>query len=123
MRKLTKDECLAAIRDGDFGGGLAGAAPAVAIVLTQSWCPQWAWMRSYLSAIPQDGSMEILWVEYDREDFFEDFMRFKESSFGNDQVPYVRYYRGGALAAESNFIDKGGFLRLLSGSNKTSEAV
>jgi hypothetical protein len=122
MRKLTKDECLAAMKDGEFAPGLTGTAPTVAIVLTQSWCSQWSWMRSYLSALPSDASRDILWIEYDREDFFEDFMRFKEGTFGNDQVPYVRYYRGGALVAESNFIDQGGFLRLLSGGNRPSEA-
>jgi hypothetical protein len=113
MRKLSKDECLALLKDGEFPPGVVGAAEAVAIVLTQSWCPQWAWMKSYLAELPPDAGREVLWVEYDREDFFESFMNFKEGSFGNDQVPYIRYYRGGKLVAESNYIDKGGFLRLL----------
>jgi hypothetical protein len=115
MRKLTKDECFGLLKDGEFAPSLVGAAGAVAVVLTQSWCPQWAWMRSYLAELPPDADREIFWVEYDLEDFFGPFMKFKESSFRNDQVPYVRYYRSGKLAAESNFIDKGGFLRLLSG--------
>lgn len=115
MRKLTQDECLSAIADGEFALGLRQAATSVAIVLTQSWCPQWAWMRSYLEALGPDPSREILWVEYDLEGFFEDFIKFKEESFKNDQVPYVRYYRGGELVAESNYIDQGGFLRRLSG--------
>jgi hypothetical protein len=115
MRKLSRDECLAAVKNGEFAPALRSAAAAVAIVLTQSWCPQWAWMRSYLEALPPDPSRETFWVEYDREDFFEDFMKFKEEVFKNDQVPYARYYHGGLLVAESNFIDQGGFLRLLSG--------
>jgi hypothetical protein len=123
MRKLTKDECLALLENGEFAPSLTGSAETVAIVLTQSWCPQWAWMRSYIVALPPDARREILWIEYDREDFFEPFVRFKESAFGNDQVPYVRYYRGGSFAAESNYIDQGGFLRLLSGRNRPSEAV
>jgi hypothetical protein len=115
VRKLSGEECLAAIEAGDFGPGVVDAAEAVALVLTQSWCPQWAWMRSYLEALPASEGEEILWVEYDLEGFFEPFMRFKEGVLVNDQVPYVRYYRGGALVAESNFIDKGGFLRRLHG--------
>jgi hypothetical protein len=114
MRKLTKSECLALMVDREFAPSLTGAAEAVAIVLTQSWCPQWSWMRTYLAELPADAGREIYWVEYDLEDFFESFMNFKEGSFGNDQVPYVRYYRGGKFVAESNYIDKGGFLRLLS---------
>jgi hypothetical protein len=115
MRKLTKGECLSLVNTGEFGSEIIAAALSVAVVLTQSWCPQWTWMRSYLSVFPADPSREIYWVEYDLEDFFEPLMRFKEDVFGNDQVPYVRYYRGGKLAAESNYIDQGGFLRLLSG--------
>jgi hypothetical protein len=115
MRKLGAEDCLDAMRAGEFGEKLTHASDAVAIVLTQSWCPQWAWMRSYLAALPGDASREVFWVEYDQEDFFEPFMNFKEATFGNDQVPYVRYYRGGKLAAESNYIDQGGFLRHLSG--------
>jgi hypothetical protein len=115
MRKLSRDECLTAVEGGEFATSLRSAAASVAIVLTQSWCPQWAWMRSYLEALPPHPSREILWVEYDREDFFEPFMKFKEKVFKNDQVPYVRYYREGILVSESNFIDQGGFLRLLSG--------
>jgi hypothetical protein len=115
MRKLTKEECLGLVREGEFAEGVLKAADTVAVVLTQSWCPQWAWMRSYLAELPPDAGREVFWVEYDREDFFEPIMEFKERVLGNDQVPYVRYYRGGKPAAESNYIDKGGFLRLLEG--------
>ncbi len=115
MKKLSMEDCLEAIREGEFGTGVIAAADAVAVVLTQSWCPQWEWMRSYLDAMTTDGKAEVFWIEYDREDFFESFMEFKESGFGNDQVPYVRYYRGGRLVAESNYIDSGGFARRLQG--------
>lgn len=115
MRKLTAEACLALIKSGEFDASVVGAAESVAVVLTQSWCPQWGWMRSYLSSLPADAGKEVFWVEYDKEDFFEPLMSFKEGVFGNDQVPYVRYYRGGKLAAESNYIDEGGFLRRLDG--------
>ena len=115
MKRLSEADCLEAIRSGDFSSSVTGAPENVAVVLTQSWCPQWSWMRSYLGAMPALEGAEIFWVEYDLEDFFEPFMEFKETSFRNDQVPYVRYYREGKLAAESNYIDSGGFLRYLRG--------
>ncbi|MGA2545655.1 MAG: hypothetical protein ABSF43_03860 [Rectinemataceae bacterium] len=115
MKRLTTENCLALLKEGEFGSSITGAAESVAVVLTQSWCPQWGWMRAYLSSLPPDEGREVFWVEYDLENFFEPFMKFKETVFGNDQVPYVRYYRGGKLAAESNFIDRGGFLRRLQG--------
>jgi len=116
MKKLTKDECMAAVRDGDFPATVLGTAANVAVVMTQSWCPQWSWMRAYLERLPADPEREVFWVEYDREDFFESFMAFKEETFGNRSVPYVRYYRDGALVRSSNFIDEKGFSRILGGS-------
>src|SRR5512145_120253 len=110
MTKLTAEQCLRLMESGEPGPELLGAAPAVALVLTQSWCPQWAWMRSYLEALPEDPARAIYWVEYDREEFFAPFMAFKEERFGNREIPYVRYYREGKLLRESNFIDKSGFL-------------
>jgi hypothetical protein len=114
MTKLTARQCTEAMAAREFGPELRTAAPAVAIVLTQSWCPQWGWMRSYLETLPADPDLAVFWVEYDLEDFFEPFMAFKEEVFGNREVPYVRYYREGKLLRESNFIDKGGFLRIVS---------
>ena len=115
MRKLSREDCLGMMERGELGLSVLGAAERVAVVLTQSWCPQWAWMRSYLEAMPPDPAREVFWVEYDLEDFFEPFRRFKEEVLGNGEVPYVRYYRKGELVAQSNFIDAGGFARRLEG--------
>ncbi|MGO8692259.1 MAG: hypothetical protein ACLQMF_01185 [Rectinemataceae bacterium] len=112
MIKLNREECMAAIEKGDFGPGIVGAAPSVAVVLTQSWCPQWGWMRRYLESMPVRSGFEIFWLEYDNEDFYETFLAFKEDVFGNREVPYVRYYRDSRFSKESNFIDQRGFLRL-----------
>jgi hypothetical protein len=113
MRKLSESDCRACIEAGDFPAGVIGAAESVAVVMTQSWCSQWAWMRSYLEAEADGGDLAVFWVEYDQEGFFEPFLAFKENVFGNREVPYVRYYRGGSLAAQSNFVDRGRFLTLL----------
>lgn len=113
VRKLTQDECRYAIENGEFSSELLRTADRIAIVLTQSWCPQWLWMRSYLNAVTSKGDIAIFWLEYDREAFFEEFLAFKENTLGNREVPYVRYYLGGRLSRESNYVDKGGFLARL----------
>jgi len=115
IRKLTAEECVAAIAAGDFPPAMTASAPSVALVLTQSWCPQWTWMRTYLDDLASDADTAIYWVEYDKEAFFEDFLGLKEGRFGNRQIPYVRYYRNGKLVRESNYIDRSGFLRYLKG--------
>ncbi len=113
--KLTETECRDAVSNGDFAESIRAGAPSVAIVLTQSWCPQWRFMQSYLAdAEAHSGERtKIYYVEYDRESFYRDFMTFKEDVFENREIPYVRYYRGGKLHAESNYISKQGFLSKL----------
>lgn len=113
LRKLTESECLSAEKQGEFRPELLASSSHVAIVLTQGWCPQWAWMRSYLDEIASLPDVDIYWVEYDREPFYQSFMNFKETVLGNNQIPYVRYYRDGALTTQSNFLDRRGFRRLL----------
>jgi hypothetical protein len=113
MRKLKEVDCRACMEAGEFSADIVGAAESVAVVLTQSWCPQWTRMRAYLESAVEGPGFVAFWVEYDREAFFGPFMRFKEESFGNREVPYVRYYRGGSLVAQSNFVDRDRFLSLL----------
>ena len=113
--KLTESDCRSAVDSGDFSETLRASAPSVAVVLTQSWCPQWLFMRSYLAdAEKQAGDrIAVYYVEYDREPFYHDFMTFKEDVFRNREIPYVRYYRDGKLCSESNYISKQGFLSKL----------
>ncbi len=110
---LTEAQCRAAMASGEFDEAVRSAAPAVAVVLTQSWCPQWRWLAGYLPRVETLPGVAVFSLEYDRVPWFEDFMTFKEERFGNREVPYVRYYRQGRLVKESNFIDEGGFKRNL----------
>jgi hypothetical protein len=111
IRKLTEQECRDAMKNGAFGP-LPGAA---ALILTQSWCPQWKAMKSYLEEAERDGKLpaDIRYIEYNLEPFFEEFMRFKEDTYNNREIPYVRYYRNGAFADESNYVSREGFLHRL----------
>ncbi len=115
LRNLTEAECLSAIQRGEFDPAVLSEALFTALVLTQSWCPQWMMMRSWLGAAAADPEIAVMFVEYDREPYFDDFMAFKEDVLGNREVPYVRYYRKGAFARDSNYIDRKGFLTFLRG--------
>ncbi|GAB1482325.1 hypothetical protein MASR2M78_11400 [Treponema sp.] len=111
LTKLTESDCRTAMAEGDFSPELRNTAKYVALVLTQSWCPQWRFMSLYLNSIITEGKgeIEIRYIEYDREAFFEEFLAFKEDHFQNRDVPYVRYYREGQLVDQSNFLSKQGF--------------
>ncbi len=110
MIKLTQEQCLDCVKNGEFNKEILTSAKNVAIVLTQSWCPQWIRMRSFLETMSDSEESNIYFLEYDRESFFRNFMRFKEDVFGNDQVPYLRYYHGGVFGGSGNYASRGEFL-------------
>jgi hypothetical protein len=111
--KLSADQCALAMRDGEFGIDVRGAANLVAVILTQGWCPQWPMMLHWLDKALEESGAKAFYVEYDAEPFFEQFMTWKEDVLGNRSVPYVRYYRGGSLVAESNYVSKDVFIAKL----------
>ena len=122
IRKLTEAECQTAMETGDFDASLV-AGRAAAVILTQSWCPQWNSMKAYLpkaeealGQAPED--VKIFYVEYDIENWEklenEAFMVFKENTFNNREIPYVRYYRNGVFSRDSNYISLDGFKSRLS---------
>ncbi len=101
MKLIMKDQALDAITNGEFGNDIIGTSEKVAVILTQSWCPQWYAMKLFAADF---SGAEIYFLEYDRTNFFDEFRRFKEQVLGNDQIPYVRYYSDGVLIAESNYV-------------------
>jgi len=111
--RLSAEQCATAMRDGDFDLGVRGAGESVAVILTQGWCPQWPMMLHWLDKALEDSGAKAFYVEYDAEPFFEPFMTWKEDVLGNRSVPYVRYYRGGSLVAESNYVSKDAFVAKL----------
>lgn len=113
IRELTEDECREAMEKGDFNASLV-SGPAAAIILTQSWCPQWAAMKAYLGDIEKAApNLNIYYVEYDIAAWnrLENhaFMAFKENSCNNREIPYVRYYLKGGFSRDSNFVSAEGF--------------
>lgn len=124
IRKITEAEARYAMAHGEFAESIHKSAPSVAVILTQSWCPQWRFMKAYLPQVDaylnedarakgNDESTHIYYLEYDIEDWYEEFLPFKENTFKNWEVPYVRYYREGRLTGESNFIADKGFISAL----------
>jgi hypothetical protein len=122
IRKLTEDECRYAIANGDFAESLVKGKVAV-IILTQSWCPQWTAVSSYLKEAEKRAAekigtdINIYTIEYDIAEWqqlgHEDFMTFKEDTFKNREIPYIRYYRDGVFSGDSNYLSLDGFLSKL----------
>ncbi len=111
--ELTREQAEFAMREGEFDQGVRAASPLVAVVLTQDWCGQWAAMDGYLAEMSgrnPELELTVFLLEYNRVDYFQDFLRFKERVLGNAVIPYVRYYRDGRLTGQSNYVSERQFL-------------
>ena len=117
MRILTEAECRAAMEKGSFElqkNAGAKVSEKTALILTQSWCPQWKAMKNYLpEAEKRLPGLEILYIEYDQPPWFEEFMSFKENTYNNLEIPFVLYYNEGNCTGSSNYVSLEGFLHRL----------
>lgn len=103
IKEISKEQALFCVKQSEFGDEILLSAQNVAVILTQSWCPQWLAMKDFLGEIT---GCDIYALEYDRTDYFDLFRQFKEDAFANDQVPYIRYYRNGRLIHVSNYVSE-----------------
>jgi hypothetical protein len=108
MKAVSRAQALACTEKREFESDILGAGQCVVVILTQSWCPQWQAMKPYLEKITGPA---IYFLEYDLTDYSDRFRRFKETVFGNDQIPYIRYYRDGQLVGVSNAVSEDEFLK------------
>jgi len=109
--ELTGEQIAFAIENREFGDDVLLSNRCVAVVLSQSWCPQWMMVSRWLDKLPDEADIDIYISVYDRKDYYQEFMHFKETVFDNREVPYIRYYRDGKLFKETNYTSKDFFLK------------
>ncbi|TVR01351.1 MAG: hypothetical protein EA403_10590 [Spirochaetaceae bacterium] len=122
---ISDEQAQHAIDEGEFGPEIISAAPCVAVVLTQSWCPQWIVMERWLRGLERDGKpaeFDLCVAEYvyDKSPISGAFRRFKEGVYRNGQIPYVRYYHDGRLISQSNYVGSRDFLAIFADATKGS---
>jgi hypothetical protein len=105
---LTEEQILYVIENGEFGEDVLSNGNVV-VIMTQDWCPQWTHMQSWIYDLAADDTVDIYELIYNKINNFSDFVYFKENSFGNHEIPYLRYYRNGKLINETNYINMTGF--------------
>ncbi len=114
-RSLTRQQAEHAMEHGEFDADVICAAANVAVVLSQDWCAQYSALSGSLDDLaarpdPTHPSVTVFELLYNRVDYFEAFKRFKETTWRNRAIPYVRYYRHGRLVGESNYVSAERFL-------------
>ena len=112
--KITEEQAAKIMAAGEIPPEMSSISSRVAVVLTQSWCPQWGAMDAYLSQMhdassPETADLTVFSLCYDLLPFSGDFTRFKETRFSNNQIPFVLYYRDGELKNTSNYVSVAGF--------------
>ncbi len=113
--EITEAQARQAMAEDEFGEDVRASSPMTAVILTQGWCPQWVMMNGWLKSAGRkdtdDGlELDVHILVYDRVPYSGEFTRFKEQVFGNNQIPYVRYYKNGTLIDETNYLSKKHFL-------------
>ena len=109
IKSLTENQALDCIKQGEFGKEVTASNGRVALVFTQSWCPQWASLQRMIEQL-DEKNLDVWLFVYDQSNIFQKFMAFKENVFGNDQIPYVRYYIAGKHVGSSNYVARQAFL-------------
>ncbi|HME52348.1 MAG TPA: hypothetical protein VKM55_09035 [Candidatus Lokiarchaeia archaeon] len=112
LNAISDEQALEAIKAGEFGSDIIASKPNVAVILTQSWCPQWQGMRNDLEAL-DDPDIDVWLLIYDRSSVFDEFLSFKENVLCNDEIPYIRYYKDGVFVSQSNAVSQSSFLNKL----------
>jgi hypothetical protein len=112
INTISDDQAMETINTGEFGEEIIASKPSVAVILTQSWCPQWQSMKSEIEEI-DDPNIDIWLFIYDRSSVFDEFLVFKENVLQNDEVPYVRFYKDGVFVRDSNAVSQSTFLEIL----------
>lgn len=74
-KKITIGQAKEAMAKGEFGREVVNSCRHVAIILTQSWCPQWAQLDRRLKTSESLSGFDIDIYEfvYDKEEIFRDF--------------------------------------------------
>ncbi len=112
--EIQKEQALNAIKNGEFDKSITTSKEIVLIVLTQDWCPQWQALKTWLyDSTDVKADIDVYELEYNTTDYFEEFKTFKEEQLGNSEIPYLRFYRNGALIEETNYISKDRFTEII----------
>lgn len=116
MKEISDLQARHIIESKEVPQDMISSSSKVAVIMTQDWCPQWTFMKSWLDVMEEKG-IKVFHISYNNKPYFHEFMTVKEGEFGNDLVPYVRYYLNGQYIKDSNFVSKELFLSNFHGDN------
>ena len=91
VNAISDDQAMEAINAGDFGAEIIASKASVAVILTQSWCPQWQGMRSAIEEI-DDPDIDVWLFIYDRSMLFDFFLEFSDNFLDGIRTLIINIY-------------------------------
>lgn len=77
----------------------------VITIFTQDWCGDWKNLEKELKANENtDIDITVFICIYNKIKLYEEFMSFKENIWGNELIPYLRYYKDGKFLKDTNHL-------------------
>jgi hypothetical protein len=101
---FTSEQVYSAIKNGEFDQDILNSKQKVVVIMTQDWCPQWLNIKNWVYSLQTDEDIDVFELIYNKADYYNAFMKFKENNWGNFEIPYLRYYNSGKLFKESNYV-------------------
>lgn len=114
LKNLTGEQAAYAVENKEFAHEILTSSSKVAIVLSQSWCPWYSRLKSWMSGVEKDAEyasqdLDIYEFIYDETTLKGKFISLKENKWKNGTIPYIRYYVNGSFVRDTNFVDKEDF--------------
>jgi hypothetical protein len=110
-KAFTDSEIQSLLDEGEVPASIRHAGDKVAVIFTQDWCIDWVMMDRFLPEF--EGQVDIYVLEYNKHPRFPEIMAFKEETFQNFEIPYIRYFYQGELITTTNKLPKSTFSALL----------
>ncbi len=110
-RSFSEIEIDYLLAEGEVPASIRSAGEKVAVIFTQDWCSDWVMMDQFLPAFSEQVIIYVL--TYNKHPRFQEIMTFKEETFANFEVPYIRYFFKGNLITTTNKLPKNTFAALL----------
>ena len=90
----------------EVSDNIKNASENVLAIFTQDWCGDWKGLERELKANEENSPVDItiFICLYNESPLYESFMNFKENTWKNELIPYLRYYKKGEFIKDTNHL-------------------
>lgn len=106
FKKIDDKEMQNIIDTKEVSDNIKNASENVLAIFTQDWCGDWKGLERELKANEEKSPVDItiFICLYNESHLYESFMNFKENTWNNELIPYLRYYKKGELLKDGNHL-------------------